>query len=193
MTETKKFNPEKRKKLNNPERLQWIPPERIWELVATPGASRFADIGAGTGYITSEVARFAGEGAVIHALDIEPLMVKEMKETLPVGLSIEPMLMEKDILPFADNSIDGVWLTTLYHELDSPVPLLAEIKRVLRPQGRVLVIDWEKTEEACTHGPPLWHRVDQKTAITQINQAGFTDVTIQDGFTHHYGIRALKR
>lgn len=188
MTETKKFDPAKRKKLNNPERLQWVPPDRIWELVGTPGATNFVDIGAGTGYITSEIARFAGEGVVIHALDIEPLMVKEMEETLPVELSIKAKLMEKDVLPFDDNSIDGIWMTTLYHELDSPGPLLAEIRRVLRPQGRILVIDWEKEEEACEHGPPLWHRVDLQTAIKQISEAGFKNVASQPGFTLHYGI-----
>lgn len=188
MTETKKFDPAKRKKLNNPERLQWIPPERIWELLAAPGTTSYVDIDAGTGYITSEVASIAGKGVIIHALDIEPLMVKEMEETLPVGSSIKAMLMEKDILPFSDNSIDGVWMITLYHELDSPGQMLAEIKRVLRPQGRVLVIDWEKKEEACKHGPPILHRVDIQTAIKQIKEAGFNNVTSQPGFTFHYGI-----
>jgi ubiquinone/menaquinone biosynthesis C-methylase UbiE len=188
MTETKKFDPAKRKKLNNPERLQWIPPERIWELMAVPGATSYIDIGAGTGYITSEVAGIAGKGVIIHALDIEPLMVKEMEETIPVGSSIKAMLMKKDILPFSDNSIDGVWMTTLYHELDSPRPLLAEIKRVLRPQGRLLVIDWDKKEEASKQGPPLGHRVDTQTAIMQIKEAGFNNVNSQPGFTFHYGI-----
>lgn len=188
MKETKNFDLAKRKKLNNPERLRWIPPEHIWKLVVSSGGTRFVDIGAGTGYITFEVAKFAGEGVVIHALDIEPLMVKEMEEALPVELPIKVMLVEKDVLPFADNSIDGVWLATLYHELDSPGRLLAEIRRILRPQGRLLVIDWDKKEEACKHGPPLLHRVDLQTVITQMMGAGFNNVTSQPGFTFHYGI-----
>ncbi|MEN8141211.1 MAG: class I SAM-dependent methyltransferase [Thermodesulfobacteriota bacterium] len=194
MAESKKYDPARRKRLNNPERLLWIPPALVWELAAPPGVDgrRFIDIGAGTGYITAEVARLAGPDVEINALDIEPLMVQEMTEGLPAALPVKPLLMSENLLPFAEASIDGVWMITLYHELQPPQPLLAEIRRVLRPQGTLLVVDWERREEACNQGPPLAHRVHSEDVCAQLKDAGFSQVSSQPGFTLHYAIVATR-
>ena len=188
MTGSKKFDPQKRKKLNNPVRLEWLPPALIWKLVGSTSGSTFVDIGAGTGYITREIADIAGPSVQIHALDIEPLMIEEMRETLPVNGPVKPQLMARDQLPFADNSMDGVWMITLFHELEPAEPLLKEIRRVLRPGGCLLIIDWEKNEEACEHGPPFQHRVAEDTTKQQVTTIGFENVEIVPGFHFHYGI-----
>jgi ubiquinone/menaquinone biosynthesis C-methylase UbiE len=190
MTGSKKFDPKKRKKLNNPVRLKWLPPELIWKLVSTGSGSTYVDIGAGTGYLTRAIADIAGSSVRIHALDIEPLMIQEMQETLPGKGSVTPQLMEMNQLPFDDHSVDGAWMITLYHELEPPKPLLEEIRRVLRPGGRLLIIDWEKNEEACEQGPPLEHRVATDTARQQIVETGFHNVQITPGFVFHYGVIA---
>lgn len=188
MTDSKKFDPNKRKKLNNPVRLEWLPPVLIWSLVGGTSGSTFVDIGAGTGYLTREIADIAGPSVRIHALDIEPLMIEEMHETLPDNGSVKPQLMARDQLPFADNSVDGVWMITLFHELEPAEPLLHEIRRVLRPGGCLLIIDWEKNEEACEHGPPLEHRVAVNITKQQVTRTGFHNVEIVPGFHFHYGV-----
>lgn len=185
----KKFNPAKRKKLNNPTRLKWIPPRRVWELVDGGQNGRYVDIGAGTGYMTKAIFEAAGQGIDIHALDIEPLMVEEMKSGLLQDTPITAELMERDKLPFQDAAIDGIWTITLYHELEPPEPLLAEIKRVLCPGGRLLIVDWDKKEEACEHGPPLDHRVAAEEVCTLLANTGFTNIEIAQGFHFHYGVR----
>ncbi len=190
MTGSKKFDPKKRKKLNNPVRLKWLPPDLIWKLVSSGSGATYLDIGAGTGYLTRAIADIAGSSVRIHALDIEPLMIQEIQATLPVNGSISPRLMKENQLEFDDDSVDGAWMITLYHELEPPEPLLEEIKRVLRPGGRLLIIDWEKSEEACELGPPLQHRVAADTARQQVVAADFQNVRITPGFIFHYGIIA---
>jgi len=86
--------------------------------------------------------------------------------------------------------VDGVWMITLFHELEPAEPLLQEIRRVLRPGARLLIIDWEKNEEACEQGPPLQHRVATDTARQQIVETGFHNVQITPGFHFHYGVIA---
>ena len=188
MTGSKKFDPKKRKKLNNPVRLEWLPPALIWSLVGGTSGSTFVDIGAGTGYLTREMASIAGPTVRIHALDIEPLMIEEMQNTLPVNGPIKPQLMARDQLPFVDNSVDGIWMITLFHELEPAEPLLKEIRRVLRSGGNLLIVDWEKKEEACEHGPPLEHRVAVNTTKQQVTKTGFQNVEIVPGFHFHYGV-----
>jgi len=188
MPTEKKFDPAKRKKLNNPIRLQWIPPRLIKSLLEIQESRVYIDIGAGTGYISREVA-IKVPGAVIHALDIEPLMVEEMEkdgEKMP----FLPQLMERDILPFTEASIDGIWSITVFHELGNPMPLLHEIRRVLQPGGRLLIVDWKKSVDACEQGPPLEHRVFVEEVVAALQEAGFSDVQEVAGFTHHFGILA---
>jgi ubiquinone/menaquinone biosynthesis C-methylase UbiE len=190
MSTDKKFNPAKRKKLNNPIRLQWIPPQKIKALLDMDEKGVYLDIGAGTGYITREVASKT-PGATVHALDIEPLMIEEMERSENSAL-ILPQLMQRDVLSFAGTCLDGVWSITVFHELGNPVPLLHEIRRVLRPGGKLLIIDWKKKSESCEQGPPLEHRVSVEEVRTVLQEAGFSNVEEVTGFTHHFGILAEK-
>ena len=190
MTASRKFDPAKRKKLNNPIRLQWLPPARIWQLVSAENGTEYIDIGAGTGYLTTHIAQEATSPIRVHALDIEPLMITEMEQTLPTDTTIMTRLMEHNKLPFADNSIDGIWLITLFHEVTPPDLLLKEIQRVLRPDHTMVIVDWQKKQEDCDQGPPFEHRVSLQTALDQVAAAGFHAVQEQSEFQHHFCITA---
>ncbi len=188
MSDEKKFNPAKRKKLNNPVRLQWLPPQRIKALLEMEAGKVYLDIGAGTGYISREVTANVPD-SLVHALDIEPLMVAEMERGGEKG-GILPQLMERDVLSFAKASVNGIWSITVFHELGDPVPLLTEIRRVLVPGGRLLIVDWEKKTEACEQGPPLEHRVLAEDVVAVLREAGFLEVQEVAGFTYHFGVLA---
>jgi ubiquinone/menaquinone biosynthesis C-methylase UbiE len=192
MKSSKKFDPAKRQKLNNPERLSWIPPDLVWELVNSEGGNLFLDVGAGTGYLTRSIAAHADPGVQVIALDIEPIMVSEMKKTLSPDGNVVPRLMSRDKLSFSENSVDGVWLIALFHELTPPDQLLVEIRRVLRPGGKLVIIDWVKDGRACRQGPPLDHRVSTETAIEQVKTAGFHEVEeVGREFLYHFAITAV--
>ena len=191
MSEDKKFDPKKKNKLNTPLRLNWVPPARIVQIMDLKEGGEYVDLGAGTGYMSRAIGELI-EAPVIHAIDIEPLMVTEMETTLSDVAWIKPALMECDRLPFADKSIDGLWCITVFHEFGSPEAILKEIHRVLKPGESLLVIDWLKKSEACDQGPPLDHRVAEGDVTTHLQNAGFTDVSFADGFIHHFAVMARK-
>ena len=141
MSDDKKFDPMKRNKLNDPLRLKWVPPGRIVDLMDLKEGGEYVDLGAGTGYISRAIGELV-DAPVIHAVDIEPLMVEEMNSILSDVAWIKPALMERDKLPFADSSIDGLWGITVFHEFGAPKAILTEIHRVLKPGGRALVIEY---------------------------------------------------
>ena len=151
MSEDKKFDPKESKKLNSPLRLKWVPPPRIVQVMDMKEGGEYVDLGAGTGYMSRAIGELI-DAPVIHAVDIEPLMVTQMESTLSDVAWIKPALMERDRLPFADGSIDGLWSITVFHELGAPKTILTEIHRVLKPRGSLLVIDWLKKPDACDQG-----------------------------------------
>lgn len=191
MKEKKIFNPKNRAKLNDPRRLEWVPPAKVAQHLNMKADGVYADLGAGTGYLS----RFIGECGnfpTIHALDIEPIMVEDMQSTLKEFSWIRPALIKTDELPFADMSIDGIWCITVFHEFKNPEAILREIFRVLKPGGKLLVIDWLKKPEACKEGPPIEHRIAKGDAIATLQDAGFSNVSEVGGFVHHFGILATK-
>ncbi|MFW6351958.1 MAG: class I SAM-dependent methyltransferase [Bacteroidota bacterium] len=189
--EDRKFNPEHRKKLNDPARLEKLDPQKIWKFIDYKNPGVIIDIGAGTAFITAELGKLAPK-AHIDAFDIEPVMVEEMNSFLPEYGRITPHLMEENQLSVPDEYADVVWMINLFHELRKPYLLLKEIKRVLKPNGKLLIIDWLKKQEACESGPPLEHRIDEATITSLMVDADFSNIKTTEEFTDHLGVLGTK-
>ncbi|PWD99458.1 class I SAM-dependent methyltransferase [Marinilabilia rubra] len=189
--EDKKFDPELRDKLNNPERLEKLEPGKIWDFINYKNPLQIIDIGAGTGFITQALASYAPE-ATFEALDIEPVMVEEMEKSLPKNSNIRPLLMERNKIDSPDESTDVVVMINLFHELNKPHKLLREVKRVLKPGGKLLIIDWAKKPEASESGPPMDHRIDEATITSLMIEADFSNILTTDDFTDHVGVIGTK-
>ncbi|MFO8001867.1 MAG: class I SAM-dependent methyltransferase [Marinilabilia sp.] len=189
--EDKKFNPENMDHLNDPDRLERLAPGKVMDFIKMKAPEKIVDIGAGTAYITSALARLM-PGAKIEAFDIEPLMVEEMQRALPKSGNITPHLMEENRLPLSDEYADLVWMINLYHEVRKPYLLLREVKRVLKPGGKLLIIDWAKNPESTEDGPPLDHRIDEATITSHLIEADFFNIKTTEEFPDHLGIIAQK-
>ncbi len=187
----KKFDPQKREILNNPERLNVLDPQKIWEFINIKSPHKIVDIGAGTAFITAALSNYA-PGAHVEAFDIEPVMVDEMSNNLGKYSNITPHLMEENKLPLPDEFADLVWMINLYHELNKPYILLREIKRVLKPGGKLLIIDWSKKPESEEMGPPIEHRVDESVMTSHLIETDFSNIITTEEFTNHLGLLAQK-
>lgn len=184
------FNIKKLNKLNDPIRLEWLPPESLLKLLAVENGKVFADIGAGSGYFTEELFSFVS-GSTIYALDIQQEMIDYLKENMPAN--IIPKLIVDSILPLDDDSIDGLWSMTVYHEVPNIEFFLSEIKRVLKTGAKILLVDWDKSESACVRGPKYETRVASDKVIDDLKKAGFINVTCNtEGLKYHYAVSAEK-
>jgi len=98
------------------------------------------EIGCGSGAFTTFVARAVGPTGKVYALDIEPKMLDQLKAKLarPENRDIKNIeLINKSAyeLPFADASLDAVYMVTVFQEIPDRNRALGEIKRVLKPGG----------------------------------------------------------
>ena len=185
------FDPDKRKRLNNPERLRWMPPYKIWDFVQPNNAKVVVDIGAGTGYITKALAMYY-PATVFLALDIEPIMVEEMNQSLVPNANVIPKLIEPYKIPLQDDFADMVMGINVYHEFDDAKKMLKEIHRVLRPHGKLLIVDWDKSHESCEQGPIFEHRISKEDAVKDLASVNFHTIKTTTDFQYHYAISASK-
>ncbi len=185
-----KFNPAKLSKLNNPSRMKDIPPRYVWEVLNLESPRTIVDIGAGTGFFTVPFLEMMDRGKA-YACDTAPQMIEWMNANIiPENPSIETVLLESEILPLDDSTADLVFMINLHHELDNPDATLKESFRLLKPEGKILIIDWKKQE--MPEGPPAEHRISEQTIAGQLEKAGFSGIAIDTTLEKHYLITARK-
>jgi ubiquinone/menaquinone biosynthesis C-methylase UbiE len=156
----KLFDPASAHKLEDPERLTFMPPHEVVDLLGIEHGSSVADIGAGTGYFALPIAVASAPGRV-YAVDLQPDMLKLLDQKLGApGAPDNIQLVEGDAAAttLADASVDIVLLANMWHEVDDHAAVVREVARILRPGGRVGILDWRPDVDR-PPGPPLEYRV----------------------------------
>lgn len=105
------------------------------------------DIGTGTGRILKLLGRHAASAV---GIDRDPRMLKVARAALAESRLERAMVRQADMynMPFASNSFDTVAMDQILFEADRPAEVVAEAARVLRPGGRLLIVDFEHSGPA---------------------------------------------
>jgi len=119
------------------------------ELLAVQEGEAVLEIGFGTGHALVELARCVGKNGKVSGIDITPQMVEISRKRLEKeGLIDRVEVYEEDAknMPFEDNLFDAVYMASSLELFDTPdIPkVLEEVKRVLKPSGRLGVISMSK-------------------------------------------------
>ena len=118
------------------------------------------DYGAGTGVFTLEASKLTK--GMIYALDMDPSMLSIIEEKAKDIHNIKTIQVEEDKIKLESNSIDLFIIVTVIHEIKEVPEFIKEVRRVLKPFGRVLVIDFHKKDTPM--GPPADHRMSEYQA-----------------------------
>ena len=178
--------------LDSAERRSYLDPARILAAFNVRSGMRLADIGSGTGFFAIPAAALVGPQGRVFAVDLSAEMLEDLQAKLarsPAG-NLESVRSTEDRIPLPDRSVDFVFLACVLHELDGPGTLL-EARRILRPDGRLGVVDWKKEE--MEFGPPKAHRLDEDEARAVLSDAGFIPSPAFEAGAYHYGIEARVR
>jgi ubiquinone/menaquinone biosynthesis C-methylase UbiE len=157
-----------------------MPPQDYWESLFDTDAilARFdlrgdvAELGCGYGTFTLPLARHLR--GTVHAIDIDPLMVETVqRRAAKAGLSnikvqLRDVMTEGFGLPEA--SCDGVLLFNILHG-ESPLQMLGEARRILKPNGTLAVIHW-RSDIDTPRGPSLAIRPSPEQIIAWTSQVG---------------------
>lgn len=137
-----------------------------------------ADIGAGTGYYTFKICDKVPQGRV-YAIEIQDDAVNYLKNKVgQLDIQNVTVLKGKEQSPeLPENSIDLAMMVDVYHELLYPHEMLQSIKRSLRPQGKLLLIEY-RAEDPKIDIKEL-HKMNVKQVNKELTANGFH--LVQDG------------
>lgn len=123
------------------------PSKAIEALGLTPGMV-IADIGAGSGYYTSRLARKVGPSGRVYATDIQPGMLAILDRRIKSeGLTnVTTVLGAMDDPSLPPGSIDLAIMVDVYHELQQPQAFLQRLKAAFKPGGRLVLLEFRKED-----------------------------------------------
>jgi SAM-dependent methyltransferase len=152
-------------------------PEKLLKALNLKPGQTICDFGCGNGYYTIRLAKRLGPQGTVYAVDIQPEMLDLLARSVkPRGLkNVKPVLAtEKDPgLPPA--TFDVVLMVDVYHELDDPARALAVVRKSLKPEGRLVLVEFRE-EDATVPILPL-HKMSQAQVMKEITANGYKLVT----------------
>jgi ubiquinone/menaquinone biosynthesis C-methylase UbiE len=104
------------------------------------------DVGCGTGSLAIEAKRAVLSGGLVHGVDASPEMIaRARRKARKAGLDVAFATAPAQALPFPDRRFDVVVTSMVLHHLprSSREQCAREMRRVVRPGGRVLAIDFD--------------------------------------------------
>jgi SAM-dependent methyltransferase len=129
-----------------------------------------ADIGAGSGYYTFRIAKRVPEG-LVYAVEIQDPAIKYLKEkSEELGFDQVRTIKGTEKSPnLPENSIDLAIMVDVYHELLYPHEVLQEIRKSLKPDGKLLLIEYRGEDPKVMIKPLHKMTVDQVTKELSAN------------------------
>jgi ubiquinone/menaquinone biosynthesis C-methylase UbiE len=178
--------------LENPDRLTALQVDRVIGALGLTDGMRIADLGAGTGVFTLPLAEAVGPGGKVYAIDVDAglLDIVSGKAKAAGGRTIQTIVAgETD--PRLPEPVDLLFICDTLHHLPNQAEYVKQFARLLRPGGRVVVIDFKAG---------AWPAGHESFAITPaqvdawMKAAGFTrsatQTFLETNFFHIYRLNA---
>jgi ubiquinone/menaquinone biosynthesis C-methylase UbiE len=159
--------------LEDPARDAYQKPREVVAALGLKGGETVADIGAGSGYFALRIASEVGPSGRVWAVDVSPEMIVYLNERVrDAGVrNVHTVLSKPDDPLLPDASVDLFFVCDTWHHIDSQEHYLSLMKRMLRPGGQVVMIDFQKRELPV--GPPLAMKIAREDLVRQMEGSGF--------------------
>lgn len=157
-----------------------VPDYRARLLTMIPHGGTLLEIGVGSGELLIELA---GMGASVIGVDHSQAMIEEARRRVAAaGLAtVDLRLGEMSHLPLPDAAVATVIAAMVLHHAAEPVTVLAEVRRVLIPGGRLLLVDLARHERewAREQLADQWLGFDEVEVTGWLTSAGFVDINCE--------------
>jgi len=159
---------------DDPARDAWQKPKELVASLDIRRGSVVADLGAGTGYLSRRLAAAVGPDGTVLAVETEPTLVAHLRERAEHEKTpnVVPVLASPSDPRLPPGGVDLILVVDTYHHINDRRTYVAALRRFLRPDGRVAVVDWQKRELPV--GPPMDHKLAREQVVDEMQASGFT-------------------
>ncbi len=159
--------------LEDPKRDAYQKPHEVIHALDLKSGEVIADIGAGSGYFAFHLARHVGEKGKVYAVDISPDMILHLNRRIrdTKTANIVSILADPDDPLLTDVSVNRFFFSDSWHHIDNQTKYLALMKKMLKPGGEVVMIDFHKKELPV--GPPMRMKIAREDLIKQLETNGY--------------------
>ena len=182
------FDPAHIAVLESEGRKVWQNPDEILSAVKLKPDWIAADFGCGSGYFTVLLAQKVKK---VYAIDVQKEMLRFLEDKirrLRIN-NIELRLSNPNEIPLEDEAVDFLMSVNTLHEFDDKARMVKEMKRVVKHEGSLLIVDFKKQETG--FGPPVKIRVAKEKAIRLFEDSSFALSNTKD-LPYHYLLAFVK-
>lgn len=150
--------------LTRPERQSDERPDQALDAIGIQRGSIVADVGAGVGYFTWRMAERVGPSGIVYGEDIQQPMLDMLAKNIDARhlTNVREVLGTIEDPKLPRSSVDLVLLVDVYHEFSEPEKMLDHIRESLKPQGRLVFLEYRAEDPAV----PI--RPEHKMTVSQV-------------------------
>ncbi len=145
----------------------WQHPDQVIQSLGIQPGDRVADVGSGEGYFTFRLSKAVGQNGKVYAVDIDEdrnqYVENKAREKGYKNIEIIVPKVHDPLLP--ESGVDMIFTSNPYHHLEDRTHYFLNAKKYLRPNGRVVVIDFRKGA--------FRHFTERRVVLDELQAAGY--------------------
>ena len=159
--------------LTRPERESEEQPDKALDALNLKPGMVVADIGAGVGYMSLRMAKRVGPSGKVYANDLQPEMLAKLRENAARGKINNVVTVLGDVADpkLQPNTMDLVLLVDVYHEFSQPQQMLRKIRETLKPDGRLVLLEYRAEDPRIPINPE--HKMTIAQVKAELEPEGF--------------------
>jgi ubiquinone/menaquinone biosynthesis C-methylase UbiE len=179
--------------LDRPERIEEEEPDRALDVLKIPKGAIVADVGAGSGYMTVKLAKRVGPTGKVYADDIQSEMLRLLGLRLQKDKITNVILVQGEVdnpqLP--PSTLDLELLVDVYHEFAAPQSMLRHLRDALKPDGRLVLLEYRKEDPSIPIRPE--HKMSVPEAKLEVEAEGYTLSQVNESLPRQHILVFTKR
>ena len=170
---------------------KFIDPQAVIGQLGISQGTKVADFGCGSGYFTTAFAKVIGDDGIVYALDVLPQRLEAVESQARI-LGLNNIVTKRVNLEKAggsgltDESVDWAVMKDVLFQNQDKGGMLAEAKRILKKNGKALVIEWDKN--GASIGPEEKTRLSNEEILKIAEKDGWEILKEIEVGDFHYGL-----
>jgi arsenite methyltransferase len=134
------------------------------------------DLGAGGGFFSFLFSYVVGQSGTVYAVDTNKVFLEyiDIQAREKGRTNIQTVHATEQSIPLPKHSVDLVFMRNVYHHLSDRISYFAAVKELLRPQARVIIIEYTRQGSRLSFHRRCGHNVPQEIIVDEMRRAGYT-------------------